>query len=219
MDNSLITPYSNALSAQKAQLENYLSSGFKTIAVPAHISQIESSQLHMLGKSAVAFLIIGAVGLIYGLIAGSMGIIIAGCAGLLSGGYLWVKGKQASRSDAFTTLGKKIYAEIQVIADKISSEWNSFITVQNDNLKKQIVGSDASVDSKVSLIDRVEKSPAVHIDLDAVSNELKQLDTTESLEGYTDYLAKAQAAIKTAIDNADGAQQTIYNTMMTEKQA
>lgn len=130
-----------------------------------------------------------------------------------------MKGKQASRSDAFTTLGKKIYAEIQVIADKISSEWNSFITVQNDNLKKQIVGSDASVDSKVSLIDRVEKSPAVHIDLDAVSNELKQLDTTESLEGYTDYLAKAQAAIKTAIDNADGAQQTIYNTMMTEKQA
>lgn len=213
MDSSLITPYTTALSAQKTQLENYLDSGFKAIAVPAHIGQIESSKLHMLGKSAIAFLVIGVIGLVLGLIVKSGGIVVAGCAALFSAGYLWVKGRQAARAEAFSGLSTKVFAEIQVIVDKISSQWNSFLTVQNDNLKKQIVGSDASVDSKVALIDKVEATPHVSLDLDTMQADIRKLSAGEKLGDYTAYLGKAKAAIKTAIDNAGGAQQTIYSTM------
>lgn len=213
MDNSLITPYTTALSAQKTQLENYLDSGFKAIAVPENIAQVESSKLHMLGKSAVVFLIIGIIGLVLGLFVKSTGIVVAGCAGLLTAGYLWVKGKQASKAEAFNTLSTKIFAEIQVIVDKISSQWNSFLTVQNDNLKKQIVGSNATVDSKVALIDKVEATPHVSLDLAAIQADIRKLSSGEKLSDYAAYLVKAKAAVKAAIDNASGAQQTIYSTM------
>lgn len=34
MDNSIISPYTQALNAQTTKLEDYLDSGFKTIGIP-----------------------------------------------------------------------------------------------------------------------------------------------------------------------------------------
>lgn len=217
MDTSLISPYTKALSAQKAQLEGYLNQGFQTITVPTDISQIESSKIHMLGKSAMWFAAIGVIALVAGVIMGQMGIIVAGAAAILSGGYLWMKGKQARRAEAFEGLGTKIYGEISVITDKITSEWKSFVAVQNDNLKKQIVGSDESTDSKVAMIDKIESTPEVRVNLDAVRSDLQSLGAKENLDDYKAYIAKTQSSIKTAIDNVDGAQQTIYSTIAGAK--
>ena len=217
MDNSLITPYTKALSAQKAQLEGYLNQGFQTITVPANISQIETSKLHMLGKSAIWFAVIGVIALVAGIVLHQMGIIVTGAAALLSGAYLWMKGKQASRAEAFQGLGTKIYGEISVIADKIAGEWKSFVTVQNDNLKKQIVGSADSTDSKVAMIDKIESTPEVKLNLDAVRSDLQTLGAKENLDDFKSYIAKTQNTLKTAIDNVDGAQQTIYSTIASAK--
>lgn len=213
MDNSLISPYMQALSTRKAQLEGTLADGFKSIVLPAHISQYETPGLHMLGKSAVWFLIIGAVALIAGLIVGSTGLWIAGAAAILSGGYLWVKGKQAGRARAFDSLGDKIYSQIQDIAAKISNDWNGFIAGQNDSLKKQIVSSAETPDAKVALIDKVDGSPKVDVDLDAIRTGIKGIDSDEELLKYSKFLSKVQGNIREAIENADGAQQTIYNSL------
>lgn len=213
MDNSLISPYAQALSTRKAQLESYLDQGFQAIAIPAHTGQFAPAGMHFLGKSGVTFFVIGVIALVAGLIVGSMGLIIAGAAAIVSGCYLWAKGKQATRTEAFALLGKKIFAEISVIADKIASDWHSFVAVQNDNLKKQIVSSSASVDSKVALIDKVEKSTEVNVDLDAMQADIQAVDAREDLDGYTAYLARAEQQIKTAIENADGAQKSIYTTI------
>lgn len=217
MDNSLISPYSQALNAHKAQLEGYLDTGFKTIAVPAHISQVESSKMNMLGKSSICFLVIGVIAFIAGIIVNSMGIIITGAAAILSGGYLYMKGRQATRSEAFKGLSTKIFSEISVISDKISSEWNSFINLQNDNLMKQIVSSSDPADSKVGMIDKIETSPSVKVNLDNMQSALNSLAAKEDLSGYADYLSKAYGSIKNAIGTADTAQQGIYNSLAGAK--
>lgn len=217
MDNSLISPYSQALNAHKAQLEGYLDTGFKTIAVPAHISQVESTKMNMLGKSSVCFLVIGVIALVAGIIINNMGILISGAAAILSGGYLYMKGRQATRAEAFRGLSTKIFGEISVISDKISSEWKSFINLQNDNLMKQIVSSSDPADSKVDMIDKIETSPSVNVNLDNMQSDLKGLAAKEDLNGYVSYLSKAYGNIKNAIGTADTAQQGIYNSLAGAK--
>lgn len=213
MDNSLIAPYAQALSAQTNKLEGYLDSSFKTIAVPANISQIESSKRNMLGVSAICFAIVGVIILIVGFVTSSIALIITGAAGLLSGGYLNKKSRQAKTEEAYEGLSTKIYGEISVITDKISSEWKSFIGVQNDNLKKQIVSSSDPTDSKVDMIDKVETSPAVKVDLQAMQSDLQNLATKQDLVAFSNYRAKAYNSIKDAIASAGTSQQGIYNAI------
>lgn len=212
MDTSVITPYTQALSNQKTQLEGTLNAGFQAITLPSSISQLESNKLHMLGKSAIWFAVIGIVAFIAGVIMKSTGIWITGCAAMLSGGYLWMKGKQANRADAFSALGNNIYGQVQDVYKKVASDWTSFITTQNDNLKKQIVTSDQPTDAKVAQIDRIDAQPAITVDMSALQQEAQSL-AAEDLTRYQSYIADAKGRIQQAIDNADGAQQSIYQAL------
>lgn len=211
MDNTILKPYSDALSAQKAQLEGVVTRGFKAITIPADISTFESKSLHFLGKSAVAFGVIGVIGFILGLVVGSMGIVIAGCAALLSAGYLYVKGRQADRADAFVGLSNDIYDKVASIASQVADQWKTFTTKQNDSLKLAIVNSSAAGTDKVQLIDRVDASPAVNVDLDSVRQATLDLGAQGEISAYNPYLTKLQSTFQSAIDSADAAQQNIYS--------
>lgn len=213
MDNSIISPYTQALNAQTTKLEDYLDSGFKTIGIPADISQVESSKMNMLGKSSICFAIIGVAAIIFGFVISNLSIIIAGAAAIFSAWYLYMKGRQASRAEAYSGLSTKIFGEISVITDKVSSEWNSFISLQNDNLKKQIVSSTDPTNSKVSMIDKVETSPAVKVNLDQMQAELNKVAAGEDFSAYKQYLSKAYGTIKNEISAVETSQQSIYNTL------
>lgn len=213
MDNTILKPYSDALSAQKAQLEGVVARGFKAIAIPADVRPLESKELHFLGKSAVAFGVLGVAGFILGLIVGSMGIVIAGCAALLSAGYLYVKGRQADRADAFVELSDQVYGKVADIASQVADQWKSFTSKQNDSLKLAIVNSTASDADKVQLIDRVDASPAVRVDLDSVRQATQSLGAQGEISAYNPYLVKLQSTFQSAIDSADTAQQQIYTNL------
>lgn len=215
MDNSLIQPYNDALSAQKARLEGFMTRGLQAISVPASASEIESSKLHFLGKSAVWFLGLGIVAFVAGLFASSMGIIIAGAAAITSGCYLWVKGKQASHAEAFDSFGESVYGKIASVVDQISSDWQAFTKRQNDSLKLVIVGSSAADDDKVSMIDKVEASPAVAVDLDAIKGNVEAAEATENIKAFDLVMSKAQTQIQSAINSVDAAQQSIYASIGT----
>lgn len=215
MDSSLIKPYVDALGDQKARLEGYLTRGFQAIAIPTARNEMKQDRKDFLTTSGIWFLVIGIIGLVGGIAISQTGVIVAGCAAIMSGVYVYLKGKQAMRRDAFTGLGQSVYDQISAVAANVSSEWRSFMTTQNDSLKKAIVTSDADAATKVSLIDKVDSTPAVSIDLSGVRKDLAGIDSTERLDGYSAYLPKAADVIRRAIDAAGGAQQGIYSTLVS----
>lgn len=214
MDNSTVKTYVDALSAQKSQLQGYVTRGFQAIAVPASASELETRKKDFLTESGVVFLVIGIAALIFGLIIGNMGVIAAASASILSGCYVYIKGRQAMRRDAFTRLGAAIFSQIESVAAGVSAQWTSFMTRQNDALKQSVVAdSTANAADKVAVIDKIDSTPAVKVDLNAVQSQIQALGADEDLDSYRSYLPKAQSAITAAIDTADGAQQTIYSTI------
>lgn len=220
MDTTTVKPYIDALGAQKAKLEGYLTRGFQAIAIPAGNDEMDIRRKDFLTVSGIWFLILGVIGLIAGLAVHSTGIIVAGCAGLLSGAYVYIKGRQAMKAEAFSRLGSSIYNQIADVASNVSSQWATFMAGQNDSLKRTVVSAaDSDAADKVALIDRIDSTPAVRVDLSGVQSELTKLGAVESLEAYRRYLPKAQAVISSAIATADGAQQTIYSTLSTVKAA
>lgn len=220
MDSTTVKPYIDALGAQKAKLEGYLTRGFQAIAIPAGKEEMNVRRKDFLTTSGIWFFILAAIGLVAGFATRSTGLIVAGCAALLSGGYVYIKGRQAMKAEAFSALGSAIYTQIADVASNVSSQWATFMAGQNDSLKRTVVsaaGTDAA--DKVALIDRIDSTPAVSVNLSGVQADLAKLGSGESLDAYRAYLPKAQALISDAISTADGAQQTIYSTLSTAKAA
>ncbi|MDO4320459.1 MAG: hypothetical protein Q4C34_07775 [Bacteroidales bacterium] len=213
MDNALIKPYKDALDAQKAQLEGYLTRGFQAIAIPADNEEIKKDKKDFLTSSGSWFIVLGIIALIAGLVIANSGVIIAGCAAIMSGVYCYIKGRQAIRHNAFVSLGQSVYTQISSVADNIAAEWSKFMTTQNDMLKKEVVASTDTADVKVSLIDKIDSTPDVKVDLDEVQAQLADISDKESLSGYSAYLPQAADVIRKAINAADGAQQGIYSTL------
>lgn len=213
MDNAFIKPYSDALIAQKAQLDGVVTRGFQAISIPADIKPEEDTRLHFLGKSAVAFLIIGVIALVGGLIVKDMAIVITGCTALLSGGYLYVKGRQAERAAAFARLSDEVYGKVSGVASQVSSGWIAFVSSQNDSLKTAIVGSAADVAGKVKMIDAVDTASPISLDLDTVKTQAEALATAGDMDRYSPFLTSVQAAFRGAIDKAGAARQTIYDSL------
>lgn len=206
-------PYSDALSAQKAQLEGVLSRGFQAISIPASVKQYEPSGMHFLGKSAVVFLVIGAIAFVAGLIIGNMGVIVAGCTALLSGGYLYVKGLQSKTAEGYSVLGDNVYNSVSNVYKQISDQWNAFTKRQNDSLVKSIIGSDASDDDKVKYIDSVEASPAMKFDLDDVRKNTSDIAAKGDIMSFSRYLTQVQGNMQQVINNVDSAMQTVYSSI------
>lgn len=213
MDTSLIKPYVDALTAQKTQLDGYLTRGFQAIAIPTSHEDIPEDKKDFLTKSGNWFLVLGIVGLIAGFAVSSTGIIVAGCAAVMSGVYCYLKGKQALRHQAYDRLGQSVYTQISSVADNVAAEWTKFMTAQNDALKKVVVASTESPDTKVALIDKIDSTPAVKVDLSDVRARLADISEKENLSQYAEYLPTAADAIRKAINDADGAQQGIYSTL------
>lgn len=213
MDSTLIKPYVDALGAHTAQLEGYLNREFKAIAIPADSKDMNEEKKDFLTVSGVWFLAFGIIALIAGLIVASTGIVVAGCAAIMSGVYCYAKGRQAIRRDAFANFGKSLYSQIASVAETISADWAKFMTAQNDALKKEIVSSSDSADVKVSLIDKIDSTPAVNIDLSEVQAQIADISDKENLSQYSACLPQAAEVIRKAIDAADGARQGIYSTL------
>lgn len=213
MDTTIVKPYVDALGAQRTKLEGFLSRGVQAIAIPANYDEMNSRHKDFLTESGVWFLVLGAIALVAGLFMKETGIIVAGCAALLSGGYVYIKGKQAMRAEAFANLGSNILAQIKNLADNVSADWTSFMIKQNDSLKQQVVTDSDSAADKVAMIDKIDSTPAIKVDLSGVETTISEASTHESLPLYRDALPQAQRAISTAIDTAGGAQQTIYSAI------
>lgn len=209
MDISLIKPYSDALSAQKSQLDSYLTRGFQDIAVPANHDEVAMAKRDMLTVSARWF--IGIVGFIIGLIVSGLGIVIAGFTAIFSGCYLYVKGRQAIRHDAYARLGQSVYGQIEKVVENIRSQWSGFMTKQNDALKTAVVGADAPDSSaKVAIIDKIDTTPDLSVDMASIQSNLDKISAEEDLTDYRAYLPKAQAVVAASIQQAGTAQQAIY---------
>lgn len=220
MDSTTVKPYIDALGAQKAKLEGYLTRGFQAIAIPEHNDELDMRRNDFLTRSGIWFLILGIIGLVAGLFVHSTGIIVAGCAALLSGAYVYIKGRQALKAEAFSKLASSIYSQIADVASNVSSQWSAFMSGQNDKLKNTVVSAaDSPAADRVALIDRIDSTPAVRVDLSSVQTDLAALSAKESLDAYRAYLPTARAAISNAISIADGAQQTIYSTLTAVKPA
>lgn len=213
MDTTTVKPYVDALGAQRTKLEGFLSRGVQAIAIPANYEEMNSRHKDFLTESGVWFLVIGAIALVFGLFAKETGIIVAGCAGLLSGCYVYLKGKQAMRAEAFANLGSNLFAQIKGLADNVSADWISFMTKQNDSLKQQVVSDSDDAAAKVAMIDKIDSTPSIKVDLSGVETTLSEASAHESLQMYRNALPQAQRAISTAIDTAGGAQQTIYSAI------
>lgn len=211
MDISLIKPYSDALSAQKSQLDSYLTRGFQDIAVPANHDEVAMAKRDMLTVSAGWFIGIGIVGFIIGLIVSGLGIVIAGFTAIFSGCYLYVKGRQAIRHDAYARLGQSVYGQIEKVVENIRSQWSGFMTKQNDALKTAVVGADAPDSSaKVAIIDKIDTTPELSVDMASIQSNLDKISAEEDLADYRAYLPKAQAVVAASIQQAGTAQQAIY---------
>lgn len=213
MDNTVVKPYTDALSAQKAKLDGYVADSFKAIAIPATKADVQVGSKSFLTVSGIWFLVVAIIGFFIGIIMKSNGLLYAAAAALLSAGYVYIKGKQALHAEAYASLGQSIYNEIAAIVTEVSNRWSTFMAGQNDSLKKAVVASDATPDAKVAIIDDIESTPAVTVNLSQIQSELQTVGAEENPADYRTCLAKAQSAVAAAIDTAEGAQSTIYSTI------
>lgn len=213
MDNTVVKPYADALAAQKAKLQGYVADGFGALAVPADAKALPVARKDFLTDSAVCFLVLGAIGIVIALVSRNMGVVMAAAAAILSGGYLYVKGKQAMRATAYANLSSGLYAGIEQVVDGTRSRWSAFMAGQNDSLRKAVVSSAADADAKVALIDKIGSTTDITVNLPEMQADLAAIAAKEDLGAYRAYIDKARSAVSAAVDTADGAQSAIYTAL------
>lgn len=211
MNTTTIQPYMDALSAQKAQLEAYATRGFQAIAIPT-LFDVSAEKSNFLTKSAIVFLVIGIIAFVVGLFT-NFAIIVVGCTALLTAAYLYAHGRMDIKQSIYNEAGSRLVSEITSVVNTVKSEWNSFITKQNDALKKEVVSSTDTADNKVSIIDKIDNTPEVNVNLTDLESKISSVPEGTSKSVYSGYIQTASKMVQDAIDAADGAQTGIYNAI------
>lgn len=211
MANANISSYSDALKAQTSRCQGYIDSGFASVAIPANVESMDTQKKNMLTESGVVFGVIGIIALVAGLLLDISGIWIAGCAAIMSGVYLYIKGRQQLRADAFNILANSIVAAMDKVAAKVSGEWTSFIKTQNETIRKDIIDSSADADTKLANVNAVAESVAWYeIDAEAVTADIRKACASEKIALIKDSIPQVQQALSESLKLASKAQSDIY---------
>lgn len=208
MANSIASPYADALGAERQKLEDIITTGVKTIALPSQKNE-NSSRDKLLDSSGWIMVVIGVAGVVAGLVTGVSGITIAGCAALLCGGYCYFKSIQLGRMRAFASATDCVRDDMDKINARVSSEWSAFIKNQNITLTREIIASSAGNDAKVAMIDCVATAP-FNVDMSATERSLAQVARNENVADFDSAVNDYVTAAKSALEKAATAQQSIY---------
>lgn len=214
MDKTIIQPYIDALASETNRLEGYTVRGIQAIYLPAKEGDMRVARKNSLTTAGIWFFVLGVIAFIVGLFT-LFAIVVCGCAAMLAGAYIYYHGRMNIDRDAVSGLCDDVYRDISGVAANVTGEWKSFMTKQNDALKRQVIeaaGTDA--DAKVSDIDRIEGTPEVQIDLQQIRSELDTIGQTGGPATLRAYLATATSRISDAIKAVVARQQSIYSSLM-----
>ncbi len=214
MDKTIIQPYIDALASETNRLEGYTVRGIQAISLPAKEGDMRVARKNSLTTTGIWFFVLGVIAFIVGLFT-LFAIVVCGCAAMLAGAYIYYHGRMNIDRDAVSGLCDDVYRDISGVAANVTGEWKSFMTKQNDALKRQVIeaaGTDA--DAKVSDIDRIEGTPEVQIDLQQIRSELDTIGQTGGPATLRAYLATATSRISDAIKAVVARQQSIYSSLM-----
>lgn len=211
-----IKGYQSQLAQQQTALNSYIGTNIAAISLPATGKDVKEGASNFLTKSGWVYNIIGIIAFIVGLIVGSTGIWITGCAAITSGCYCIFKGKQQLKSEAYETVGNSLLGSIEKVIAYVSESWTKFVMSQNDSLRTDIVKSDLTDTQKVKALTHFTDASALKVDLPELISEVTTLDGDENIAVMKAYLPKATAEIKQSLHLASKAQGDIYTLVERE---
>lgn len=213
MDTTVYKSYSDQLAKQQSDLEAYITDKTAAISIPADKNALNEGKKNFLTKSGCVFIIIGIIATIAGLIVKVPGIWISGLTAIACGVYVIIKGKQQLLQEAYDAVGSGIEKSADSIVAYVSKTWTDFVTAQNADLRKTIIGSDLSVDAKTEATGRVLDTAFYHVDMPAIDKDVDAVDATEKIDAYKAYLPKLQSALLEALNLSVRAQSDIYDAV------
>lgn len=211
MANTITSAYSGALGAQRQKLEGYIATSAKAVALPSQKAD-DAAKDKLLDISGWVLIVIGVLGFIAGIIVGVGGIIIAGIASIGCGVYCYAKSIQLGRQRAFAASAAQFRKSLDDITTHVSGEWNSFINSQNATLTRDIITSQASIDAKVAMVEKIATAP-VCVDMTATDKALKEAMDEEVSTDFNVVVSDYVAAANSALTSAGNAQASIYNAV------
>lgn len=212
-----IKSYNDALAACQTQLSDYIARNMQSTALPASKNDLDIGKQNFLTKSGWVFVIIGVLAFIGGLLVGSTGIWITGCAAVLSGLYCMVKGRQQLEQEAYATIGKSLAESINKVTAYVSKTWGDFVGKQNESLRSDIIASDMDAAAKAKSLGYLTDADYLHVDESAILDGIGKVDASESVGAYKTYLPQAEKILNDSLGLAAKAQSDIY--MLVERVA
>lgn len=205
-----IKTYTDALTRQQADLQGDIAGYVSVIQVPAGPGDVKAGDRNFLTASGWVFNVLGIIAVIAGLVVGSTGLWITGCASLLSGCYCMAKGKQQLRQAARDNIGDTLLKAVDSTVAHVSKTWTDFVNGQNASLRRDIVTSDMGTDDKVRSLGLITDSSYIHIDMKAVEEDLTKIDAGRTPGAYKTFVGDVQTRLCHAVDVAAKAQADIY---------
>lgn len=213
MEASKITSYIDAVTKEKGQLADLISSGLGAIVIPADKASMQVGKSNFLTKSGWVYNVVGVIAFVVGLIVAVPGIWITGLTAVTAGVYCLIKGKQQLEAEAYDKVGDSIITGVDGVVAKVSKSWTDFVLAQNAALRKDVVTSASDTDTKVKALGMILDNAWYRVDIDGIKKDISTVDAGENLSGYKAYLAKTEEELNKSLELAVKAQTDIYEAM------
>lgn len=218
MTKADLTPYVEALTSKKNELQDYVKQQLGQInyPVPTQMSQQPSATrpFYLPVLSIGAGLVLLAIGVGTKTHAVTIGGGVVAAAGL----YVWNKNRNRGASPVppstdYTQLTNLLINALKNIHIFASDEWSQFLDDQKNKLKGLIEMSDFDTETKSQLIQLTTRRSVIQYSMMDVLAELSAVEKKQSTEAYKQYVADFLVKYERIIEEAHQEQKQRYETI------